>query len=430
MALTGGFLLALLGLASLAALVCTAVLPRRGWRLASLTLCLLFTALTFGAVENDQFGYDRSWSALFGTASQPDLVTGVHVHLAPSAPGESRLGWPAVAQSKVRPGHGFLLAVDFAGSHSGIDRSGYVYLPPQYFQPAYAHDDFPALELLAGSPGAPKNWLNQLEIVQVADRLLSQHRMAPMVLVIPAPNSHLVQSEECVNAVKGAQDDTYLSQDVRADVLAGLRVSPSRSAWGLAGYSTGGFCAVNLLTRHSDQYSAAASMDGYFHALNDHYTGNIYHGDRAAQLANSPDWVWAHHPPAPPVSLLLVAGGDDESATAASVQFHDQLASSAPVVRGGDTVDLQIHRHAGHTFIAWRADLPSVLSWAGQRLQPPTPAPPGNTQMTLAPPTSQPSPASSPTDSPTGSPTGSPVTSGSPDEQRHHTRSRGRVRAR
>lgn len=42
------------------------------------------------------------------------------------------------------------------------------------------------------------------------------------------------------------------------------------------GYSTGGFCAVNLAIRHPDQFSAAVSLSGYFHAVTDNSTGDIY----------------------------------------------------------------------------------------------------------------------------------------------------------
>lgn len=375
MTLTGAPLLVLLVSLALAAFAVIVAMSRLRWRLVAAATCLILTTLAWGASENDQFGYDRSWAALFGHDKQPDLLASIHVHLAPTAP-VGGLAWPQVAAARGAAGtRGVLLAVDFVGGTSGIDRSGYVYLPPQYLQPAYAHTTFPVLELISGSPGAPRNWLAQLDIAGEMDHLIRDHRVGPMILVIPAPNGHLVQSEECVNAVNGKQDDTYLTTDVRSDVLASFRASTARAGWALAGYSTGGFCAVNLLTRHADLYSAATSMDGYFHALNDHYTGDLYHGDQALRLANSPDYVWAHTPPTPHVALLLLAGGDDVSATAATVQFHDELVSEPPVVRNGDTVEIGIHAKSGHSFTAWRADLPTVLSWTSQHLAPPTATP-------------------------------------------------------
>jgi hypothetical protein len=34
-----------------------------------------------------------------------------------------------------------------------------VWLPPQYFEAAYAHTKFPVVELLSGTPGTPQTWL-------------------------------------------------------------------------------------------------------------------------------------------------------------------------------------------------------------------------------------------------------------------------------
>ena len=365
--LTGAPLLLLLAVLALSALAATALARRLRWRCVCAVGCLALTCLSWGASENDQFGYDRSWSALFGTDPQPDLLPSLHIHLE-RIPPAGGWAWPSVAAARGGPSRGVLLAVDFAGSLSGLDRSGYVYLPRQYLDPKYAQVSFPVLELIAGSPGAPQNWLRQLDIAQTMDRLVASGKAAPTILVIPAPNGHLAHSQECVDAVGGPRDDTYLTTDVRADVLASFRVSTNRASWGLAGYSTGGFCAVNLLTRHSDLFSVAASMDGYFHALQDNFTGNLYGGDAALRLQNSPDWVWANHPPAPHVALLLLAGGDDLSATAATVAFHDQLVSAPPVLRQGDAVTAEIHPRSGHSFTAWRADLPRVLSWASQQL--------------------------------------------------------------
>ena len=48
------------------------------------------------------------------------------------------------------------------GKLSGISRTAYVYLPPQYFQPRYASYRFPAIELLPGSPGAPEQYITRL----------------------------------------------------------------------------------------------------------------------------------------------------------------------------------------------------------------------------------------------------------------------------
>ena len=52
------------------------------------------------------------------------------------------------------PGHGVVLRVSVGDAAAHISpRDTYVYLPPQYFDPARPHARFPVLYLLHGSPG-------------------------------------------------------------------------------------------------------------------------------------------------------------------------------------------------------------------------------------------------------------------------------------
>src|SRR4029077_2678385 len=101
-----------------------------------------------------------------------------------------------------KPGGGQKLP--FWGPKSHISRVGYVYLPPQYFLPAYRTVRFPVLELLHGTPGSPTNWLVLLRVPQLMDRLVAARETGPMVLVMPAinplTNNHW---QECTNGPRG-----------------------------------------------------------------------------------------------------------------------------------------------------------------------------------------------------------------------------------
>jgi enterochelin esterase-like enzyme len=63
----------------------------------------------------------------------------------------------------------------------------YVYLPPQYFQPAYSRYRFPAIELIHGQPGEPQDWINVVGVTTMLDRLMARKQARPAVLVMPAP---------------------------------------------------------------------------------------------------------------------------------------------------------------------------------------------------------------------------------------------------
>ena len=76
----------------------------------------------------------------------------------------------------------------------------------------------------------------------------------------------------------------------RAAVTAQFRVRTDRAGWAILGTSTGGFCAANLAMRHPDRYAAAASLSGYFTAITDRTTGDLYRGDQKLRNENSPLW--------------------------------------------------------------------------------------------------------------------------------------------
>ncbi len=147
------------------------------------------------------------------------------------------------------------------GKLSGYSRRALLYLPPQYSQARYAHVRFPVVELFHGTPGSPLSWDKVLRISHVADTLIAKHLIGPMVLVMPTINGTGHNYQDCVNG-PGVNDETYLTQDVRADLLARYRVSHDPFEWGMTGYSSGGYCAANLALRHPGYFGAAAVIEG------------------------------------------------------------------------------------------------------------------------------------------------------------------------
>src|SRR5690349_5363607 len=176
----------------------------------------LATATAGGmAIVNDYYGYYQSWSQLGAE------LTGNYNQFTTSAIGKR--GDPHL--------NGKIVSTVLSGAHSGISRSGFVYLPPQYFQRAYRHTHFPVVELLHGSPSYAGSWLVHLHADSVADDLISQRRMGPMVLVMPQTYS-ANKYTECLNSSRGA-NETYLTTDVRHDVESRFRVTRDPSQWAL-----------------------------------------------------------------------------------------------------------------------------------------------------------------------------------------------------
>jgi hypothetical protein len=110
------------------------------------------------------------------------------------------------------------------------------------------------------------------------------------------------------------------------------------------------------------QFTSAVSLAGYYTALQDSTTGNLYGGSTAFRDENSLDWRLAHLP-APPVSVLV---------TSSLVGEHD-LAGTLAFLH---MVHLPMHgysllvKQGGHNYRTWVRQLPQSLEWLNQRLSP------------------------------------------------------------
>lgn len=301
------------------------------------------------AVVNDVFGYYRSWSAL-----QADLAGDYSPFTKLKA---NQLGsFPAR--------HGRVVNDHFAGAGSGIRRSGIVYLPPQYDDPAYARVRFPVVELIHGTPGDARRWVVNLGIVATMDELISRHVIGPMVLVMPNANSG-TNYQECLDSPKG-KDDTYISTDVPTDLMSRFRVATDRSQWGIAGYSSGGYCAANLSLRHRADYGAAGILDGYFRPGD---------GDAAAVLRHDPKACAANDPlaaaqalrpenPGPLPAFWVFAGTGYRLDIIGAREFVAAL-------RRVTTVPLIVDKGVSHNFYAWSSTIPRMMVWMWQQLATP-----------------------------------------------------------
>lgn len=326
------------------------LLPRLFVKIGCGLLALLFAMTSGIAVVNDYYGYYQSWAQL-----SADLTGSYSSFANTTAP--SRTGGPVL--------HGQLRSMVFRGRRSDISRAGFVYLPPQYFEHAYARTRFPVIELIHGAPGNPSSWVVHLHLASVMEHLLANRAIGPMIVVMPAMYVGR-QYEECLDEPGGPQDDTYISYDVRADVLAGYRASRDPAQWGIGGLSSGGYCAVNLALRHRGQFGAAAAMDGYFRPT-DGPAAALLHDNPALEAVNNPLLMASRlrggtHPLA---AFWLSAGTGDARDWASARAFGQAL-------HGIEQVTLYREPGASHNVYAWSAALPHLLAWAWTQLAPPS----------------------------------------------------------
>jgi pimeloyl-ACP methyl ester carboxylesterase len=341
-------LLTALLIAASAALIATAIRFRP---LPVKVLCgtlSILVAMTGGiAAVNYYYGYYTTWGQLWADFHGSTGNLGVISATSTSTAVESgRLGW-----------------INLPGKLSGYDRQGLLYLPPQYGEALYAHVRFPVVELFHGSPGSPIAWATLLQVNKVMNSLLAKHLIGPMVLVMPAINGSGNSYQDCVNG-PGVNDETYLTKDVRSDMLAHYRVSEDPYEWGLGGYSSGGYCAANLALRHRSSYGAAAVINGYFQAA-DGPAADALNRSQLLEVANSPlytaEGLALDTSPLP--AFWVAAGTNDKADYPAATVFAAALnrIEQVPFIK----------LDAGDTANAWSAALPAALAWLWQQLASP-----------------------------------------------------------
>jgi hypothetical protein len=263
---TGLFILLLAVFCALLAGVALAKQPV--FRVLAASLAFI-PAMLFGVVAvNKYYDYYQTWGAAAADLTGQGLSTAASL---PSGAPTQRLTaiLGEVTDSKVAAQLGETVRLSITGRRSHIERAVYVFLPPQYFQAAFRNHRFPAIELISGYPGEPQDWINVVGIIQAYETLLRDHGVQPVALVMPDPNGSPRISLQCLNVVGGPQDTTYLARDVPNYLSRTLRLQPSGRAWGIAGYSEGGYCAANLALRYPGRYGYAGVVSGYFVPSND-----------------------------------------------------------------------------------------------------------------------------------------------------------------
>ena len=260
-----------------------------------LAACLAFIpAMLFGvAAVNKYYDYYQTWGSIAADLGGQ----GASQVAAPATDRVSARQVGAILGSQVNlraaAAHGQTVRLTVPGKLSHLRRTVFVWLPPQYFRAAYRGYRFPVIELLPGFPGSPVDWINVVGITAAYGTLLGDGVTAPVVLVMPDSNGGRRISLQCLNVRRGPKDATYLAKDVPEYLPHVFRVQPPGRAWGIAGYSEGGYCTANLALVYRLRYGAAGVLSGYFAPLKDQLGNpprlvNPFGQDRHTRRTNTP----------------------------------------------------------------------------------------------------------------------------------------------
>jgi enterochelin esterase-like enzyme len=136
-----------------------------------------------------------------------------------------------------------------------------VYLPPGY--KAGAQQRYPVLYLLHGDDQGAQSFL-RLGLRSTLDRLITAHKVAPMIVV-------MLEGAGRTDNWRNGGGPRYGSYVTEAQRLVDrvLPTIPNRASRAIAGYSMGGFGAMNIALKHLGSFSVVESWEGYFDGLSD-----------------------------------------------------------------------------------------------------------------------------------------------------------------
>jgi len=353
-----------------------------------LAACLAFVpAMAFGiASVNKFYDYYQTWGGMISdlTGQGASSIPKYAVAAGSNRQFDKDIG--RVTSTAEDAQVGYLFQTTIVGQRSRLARTVYVYLPPQYFQKAYAHYKFPAIELLHGSPGNPEAWLTVLDVIPTFLNLLETHPSDASILVMPDTDGGQQYGLQCLNNPGGIQDMTFVAEDVPNYLARFVRVQAPGPAWGVAGYSEGGYCAANIALQEPDRYGAAGIMSGYFVPIQSQVpkgnkpggkpsTVNVFAGQPALQLVNSPRAYIAKVPLTVQLpAFWLAAGAQDKQDVSAAANFR-LLVQTRLLVQNRlllqnrpPDVPFMIVPDGGHQGSVWRAALGPMLAWMTPQL--------------------------------------------------------------
>jgi enterochelin esterase-like enzyme len=253
----------------------------------------------------------------------------------------------------VAPGR--LVRVQFYSTALGVDRKFLVYKPPGYARAAAQGHRFPALYLLHGAPGSPRQFINVAAAGVALDQGLKDHTLRPFLLVMPdGTDGSWRRDTEWANTPHGQYETSVLETvNVVDHRFATLR---SRAGRAIAGVSEGAYAALNLSLRHPGRFSIAEAWSGYAQQSR---VGPFALASDSALLANSPA---VYVPQIAPVLRrhpmhVYIYSGTHEKVAPKMQAFALELRAAGADVR------FSIF-HGGHDWELWRKETPRMLRYA------------------------------------------------------------------
>jgi S-formylglutathione hydrolase FrmB len=263
---------------------------------------------------------------------------GAAVPLTAASPGALAASDPTVSVLSRDAAGASIAQVRFSSPALHRRASFLVYLPPGYR--AGGAGRYPVLYLLHGDGQLADSAL-QLGLPSTLDTVIASGELRPLIVVIPQGAPYTYNWRD----VGSLHYEAYvLETQELADRL--LPTVADRDGRAIAGFSMGGYGAMNIALGHLDRFSVVESWLGFFDGL-----GGELRAD-AADLRQMP------------LRAFVYGGADD------TIADPSENAPFAAALRGAGASAVSAVYPGGHDFVTLRAHLRHMLLFAGHALAP------------------------------------------------------------
>lgn len=333
--------------------------------IAAVVVVALSLTASFAMANVAYHIYPNAYSLLGGGSPTLTKFADLPQGSVDTRPGPVGKWWRGAEEHSNLPAQGKVVSVDVGNASSGFKTTAAeVYLPPAYF--ANPSPQLPVLVLVAGVPGAPKDWFSVGDIHDALDAWAAEHGgLTPIVAAVDANGSQF-HDTLCVDSPEG-NAMSYLGKDVPREIIQKFHADPSPERWAIGGLSRGGTCATQMVANYPGRYSTFLNMSGELHPSSGSIEQTIkryFGGDTRAYEAVSAERIltvnhgttkFAH------VAGTFIAGTKDKEAQV-DLQQLGRLAQAA----GMNTSYRELE--GAHTWQVWRKGFASSLDWLGGRL--------------------------------------------------------------
>ena len=255
---------------------------RRGAAVVAVPLCVLCTALTLNLWVGYLPTVATAWDQFKGDPL-PDEIDRVPV--------------PRARQGSARPPTGVVAPIAIPANASKFaHRREFVYLPPSWFV-SNPPPRLPTVMMIGTALNTPADWIRAGDAIRSIDDFASAHGGNAPVLVFVDATGAFNNDTECVDGPRGNAAD-HLTKDVVPYMISNFGVSADPANWGIAGFSMGGTCAVDLTVMHPNLFSAFVDIAGDAGpnlGTRAQTIANLFGGNANAYKAFDPTTVIAGH---------------------------------------------------------------------------------------------------------------------------------------